>query len=80
MTALEEIRYRVQKQYRTNPKIHINVSTKLWKTAVENQEARIIGVYPNIFRVEVQGKGYTLQYADLLTKDIRIREVEIGKE
>ena len=60
MTALEEIRYRVQKQYKTNPKIHVSVSTKLQKTAVENQEARITGVYPNIFRVEAQGKGYTL--------------------
>ncbi len=76
MTALDAIRFRVQKRFNTNPNIHISVSLNRPKVNVSYQEARISGVYPHIFQIEAQGKRYTLQYADILTKNIFIAELE----
>ncbi len=76
MTIIDEIRMKVQKQFRTNPRIHINVSMNRPKIKIENQPARIIGVYPNIFQIEAEGKSYTVQYIDLLTNNVRITELE----
>ena len=75
MSDLEEIRYRVQTQYRIEPRIHISVSIRRPKTVIENQEATITGVYRNIFQIEAHGNCYTIQYADILTKNVSISEI-----
>ena len=76
MTVLDAIRFGVQKRFNTNPNIHISVSLNCPKVNVSYQEAKITGVYPHIFQIEAQGKSYTLQYADILTKNIFIAELE----
>jgi len=45
------------------------------KIRIANQKARIKGVYSNVFQIEAQGKCYTLQYTDILIKNITIAEI-----
>ena len=76
MTVLDTIKEKIQHLYRTNPKIHITVILNRPKVNVTNCEATIIGVYPNIFQIESQGKHYTVQYTEVLMKSIIISELE----
>ncbi|MBQ7522991.1 MAG: hypothetical protein IJT07_00495 [Oscillospiraceae bacterium] len=76
MTAVDEIKSKLEKLYRTNPNIHISVSLSRPKIALENQAAVIRGIYRNIFQIEAAGKCYTLQYTDMLTQNFRIAELE----
>ena len=78
MTEEDRIRRRITALFQTNPVVHVDVSVDRPKMTVLNQEARIRGVYPYIFRLESNGKCYTLQYADVLMKKIRIAEIENG--
>ena len=75
MTILDEIKRRIQILYRTNPNVHIWVSLNRPKIHIENQEARITAVYPNLFEIETQGRRYTAQYVDVLTKNVQILEL-----
>ena len=80
MTTLDSIKRKINRIYRTDPNIHISVSMNRPKVRVDSQEAAIVGVYPNIFQIEAQGNRYTLQYTDLLTKNVRITELDgIGR-
>ncbi len=76
MTDLDAIKFKVQKRFKINPNIHVSVSLNRSKVSVSYQEARITGVYLHIFQIETQGKSYTFQYADILTKNIYIAELE----
>lgn len=76
MATLDSIKRKINHIYRTNPKIHISVSMSRPKVKVDCREALIVGVYPNIFQIEAQGNRYTLQYTDLLTKNVRITELD----
>ena len=76
MTALDAIKFKVQKRFKINPIIHVSVSLNRPKVNVSYQEAKITGVYPHIFQIEAQGKSYTLRYADVLTQNIFVAELE----
>lgn len=75
MTALEEIKKRIQELYLSNPTIHVDVSIKRPKIKIVNQEAKIKGIYKNLFQIEAEGKCYTVLYSDILIKNVRIAEL-----
>ncbi len=76
MTVLESIKYKIKMLYLNQTKIHISVSINRPKVVVPTQEATIIGIYPNIFRIETQEGQYTLLYTDILTNNIMIAELQ----
>lgn len=73
---LEQIRQRISERYRSDPKIRINVSIAQPKLHLSNVPVVITGVYRHIFQVEEtssgQPKRHALQYADVLTHNIKI--------
>ena len=54
MTAVDEIKNKIQRLFHTDPIIHIDVSMNRPKIRIANQEARIKGVYSNVFQIEAQ--------------------------
>lgn len=52
MNALDIIRAEIQKLYKTNPNIHINVEITSPKINLKNKPVIIKSVYPHIFQVE----------------------------
>ena len=81
MNSLDIIKAKIQKLYKTNPNIHINVAITSPKVNLKNEPVVIKGVYPHIFQIEERGNGspktHTLQYSDVLLHLIDI--VELGE-
>ncbi len=75
MAAIDWIKLRVQQLYQDNPDIHIDVSMNRPRIKIVNQEAKIIGIYKNVFQIETQGQHHTLLYSDILIKRVRIAEL-----
>ena len=79
MSQLDKIRNQVKDLYKKNPKIHMDVSLSSPKLILENAEATIKGVYPHIFQIEEMSEGkarrHSLQYSDIHTRHIVIREL-----
>ena len=75
MDAIDFLREKINKLYETNATVHISITLARPKKHTEVQEAKIVGVYTNIFRIVSQGKYYTFQYADILTNTITISEL-----
>lgn len=73
--TVEAVKEKVAQLAQKNSNIHISVTLLRPKKAIEEQEAKIVGVYSNIFQIEAQGKRYTLQYSDVVTQNVRIREL-----
>jgi len=65
--------------FKTNPNIHIDISSRIDRKQLTNVPAVITAVYPNIFTAKLEDenieKSYTFQYVDLLTHTIEIREL-----
>ncbi len=79
MNELQSIRKKVQMLYEADPHIHINVAVSRPKIAMQNIEATIAGVYPNIFCIEVFQNGerhrHAVQYTDIFTGQVQIIEL-----
>lgn len=75
MSDLSILKQTIKDLFHTNPNIHVNVSISRPKISLENQEAKIISVYPNIFIIESGGNQYTIKYLDLFTKNVEILEL-----
>lgn len=79
LTALDMIKNKVKRLYETNPTIHISVSLSHPRLNLQDDPAVIKAVYPHVFRIEERSGGipqcHIIQYADLLTNQIRIREL-----
>lgn len=75
MSDLDKLKQIIDDLFHNNPNIHINVSINRPKIHLENQEARIINVYPNIFVIESGENQYTIKYLDLFTNAVEIHEV-----
>lgn len=84
MLRLEEIRAQIKHLYQTNPIIHMDVSLVSPRLSLHNAEAKITGVYPHIFQIEEYSSGFpkrhTLQYTDVLIKQITILELPENRE
>lgn len=82
MNSLDVIKMKIQKLYKTNPRIHINVVLSNPRVNLRNEQVVITGVYPHIFQIEAQSgpepRAYTLQYSDVLIGRIEI--LELGAE
>ncbi len=83
MSNLALIKERVKALYESDPHIHINVSIPRLKPALKNVSVVITAIYPNIFRIEEDSESerhsYTVQYTDILTKQIEILELNAVK-
>ena len=77
MTAVDVIKEKITLLYQANAVLQVGILILHPKKHMENREAKIVGVYPNVFRIESQGKSYTLQYSDVLTKTVTIAGIEI---
>ncbi len=81
MVTIDEIREQIKALYTTNPHIHMDVNVQKPKTVLKGVEATIVGVYPFIFRIEERTTGkpkfYTMQYSDIITKNIIIAELNL---
>ena len=81
MTSLDIIKSKIQRLYKTNPNIHINVAITSPKVNLKNEPVVIKGVYPHIFQIEEKSSGslktHTLQYTEVLLHHIEI--VELGE-
>ncbi len=79
MTAIEKIKTGICKLYEKGEVIHITITLTHPRINLKEAPAEIKGVYPHVFRVEEHGvpnpKGYTLQYTDLLTNNVKISEL-----
>lgn len=80
IVSLEQAKEKIRHLFETNPHIHINVSLTRPKLSLENDPATIVNVYPHIFQIEEcstgETKRHTLQYSDLLMRNIMILELE----
>ncbi len=79
MQTIEIIKARIQSLYRQDPHVHLDVSLSSPKLVLKNTPATITGVYRHIFQIEEHTSGkaqrHTLQYTDLVTGQIVIREL-----
>jgi len=75
MNAKDEIRMKITRLYRTNPQIHVSVWMPGQRIQIQNDEATIVALYPHVFQVVAHGKRYSVQYIDVLTKNIVIAEL-----
>ena len=80
MNSIDIIKSGLQSLYKNNPSIHVNVSLNTPKISLRNKPVLLIGVYPHVFRIEDRSGGiaeqYTLQYVDVLTRNIEIMELK----
>lgn len=80
MTALDAIHDQIDRLYHTQPRIHIHVTLTHPRVSLRNETVLLKGVYPHIFQIEECSSGApklrTLQYVDVLTKNIEILELE----
>jgi len=79
MTSLDIIKHKIQRIYKTNPNIHINIALTNPKVNLNGEPAVIKGVYSHIFQIEEYSTGslkrHTLQYTDVLSHHIEIAEL-----
>ena len=79
MSSLDVIKQKINRLYQTHTEIHISVSMSHPKVSVQNDVATIKGIYPHIFQIEEYSsdtpKCHTIQYADILTRSVKISEL-----
>jgi len=79
MTTLSLIKSKVMYLFKTNPKVHIDISNRSDRKHLTNVPAVITAVYPNIFIARLKEnnveKNCTFQYVDLLTHNMEIKEL-----
>lgn len=78
--TIETIRRDIRALFETAPHIHVNVTMRHPKVSVQNGEAVIKGVYPNLFQIEEKELGYTrchsVQYNDVLMGRVEVLELK----
>ncbi len=80
MSFIEDLyKNKIQILFSQNPNIHMNVSLTKPRLKLENAPAKILGVYPSVFRIEECSTGktkyHTLSYKDIITGEISIIEL-----
>ncbi len=74
--TLQSVKAMVELLYRTSPDIYVSVNVSHPRVVLDKVPVTITGVYPHVFRVKERGtptpKSYTVQYTDLLTKQVTI--------
>ncbi len=84
VSVLEQYKEKIEKLYKNNVKIHMDVTLSYPRLTLTNEEAVITAVYRNLFQIEESKNGeknrHTIPYTDLITKQIVIKEIEMSKE
>ncbi len=79
MTTLSLIKSQVMHLFKTNPNVHMDITSKNPRKNLTNVPAMITATYPSIFTALVKEDGvqrkYTFQYVDLLTNTLHIKEL-----
>ena len=57
MNSLDTIRAKLQRLYKTDPHIRINVALANPKINLKNEQVTITGIYPHIFQIEERSSG-----------------------
>lgn len=75
----EYIKKKLTRLLEEAPCIHISVRATHSRVLADNAEARLVGAYSNIFRVEEDSMGYkrfhAFQYADIITGAVVVSEL-----
>ena len=81
MNELVMLKSKVENLFKTCPNVHMDLSLKTERIYLTNVSADITAVYPNLFEVMVHEdngvKKHIFQYVDLLTKNVKIKELEM---
>ncbi len=76
MNSIEKVRDLIKDYYSNGKNLRLNVNISKQKVHLKEVEAKILGVYSNVFRIEDLSCGkhncYTLQYTDVILKQIEI--------
>lgn len=79
MNSLDIIKSKIQRLYKSNPNVHINIAITNPKINLKNEPVVIKGVYPHILQIEERSSGspkcHTLQYTEVLLHHIEIVEL-----
>ena len=79
MNSIDLIKSKILSMYKTNSRVHVNISMGNPKKYLRNIPAVIKAVYPHVFQLEdcsANSSGcHTFQYVDVLTKNIEIIEL-----
>ncbi len=76
MSDLDLVKSKIKKLYEANPLVYVDVTISRQKLDIQKATAKIVGVYPNLFRLEdsITKEKYTVQYTELLMGHIAIYE------
>ncbi len=84
MLTVDKIKAELKKMKEEDPSIHMDVYLTRPRLNVTNVEAVLVGTYAHIFQIEERSSGelkrHTLQYSDVLTGRIVIRELSERKD
>lgn len=79
MKTIDYIKDKIKALFENSPSIHISTTTTHPKQTIESAPACIMGVYPNMFRIEEREGGYpryhSIRYTDVLIGQVRIAEL-----
>ncbi len=80
METVEQIKTKLRELYLTAPNIHMDVNLTRPRLQLSDAEAKIIGVFRNIFQIEEHSMGvarrHDLQYTEILIGRIVIKELK----
>ncbi len=80
MKTIEQIKEGIRHLFETDPNIHVSISMSHPKRSVKDASVMILDVYPHIFRIRETAcdspKCYSVQYTEVLTGQVEIRELE----
>ena len=81
--SMQQIRQQILERYERDPEIRINVSIARPRLRLSNVPVKITGVYAHVFQIEEtsagQARRHTLQYTDVLTRNIEILDLEAAQ-
>lgn len=77
MTPYEKIKNGIKALHKSNPNIHISVSSAVLRGGLDCEPCVLKGAYPNIFTIEIGGVLCSYPYTDVLIGQIKIDELMI---
>lgn len=80
LQGVKDIRARIQKRMKTNPKIRFSTNMPQTRLKLEKVDGVIVGAYSHIFQVEEESTGrklrHTLQYTDVISHHVEIENLD----